>query len=546
MPKFGVHKVVLDRSKNWLNTPYKEIITNNIEYANLGAIGPDLFFFGTDYEAFNFILNICQKLDSLYDDWMKIIYPLTWLKEQVEEINEALLDVSLFTILGGVDCSSYMHNLLEAKDRISGLTGKIGTILFPWIGINLLTNIDGLSNAIKLVFEGLFTPHLQRRKLDGSKFLENEWYWFDILHYRKTGEFAHNLINNAGNDPQKLAYAYGYLTHIATDVVGHGYVNEIVGGPYRTHVWRHITVENFIDSWVWDKYKGKNINCGFYDLLNISALGNKNGFSGEAEKLIDFLRKTFEDTYNLENSSKYPELLDIDETFGNFAFCQKILSDCIKKPLPPFENFVDFLPDFIEALVPPSPPSGSGVCSFWEMLTDIDCWENLIDILSEWFNYLVELIKWAIDLALSLIDFLIGLYCEATFGIASASLYLLETIVYEIYMNMHYILVLNGILIPHPDQFMGTNFETMLTSPNCPPGNFPHRKANTLNLECPDTPVEYPYTCAPFANPDNTPKKFIHEYLFNLANLIQYANSNTPQETYSLACINNDNIGNAV
>ena len=84
-----------------------------------------------------------------------------------------------------------------------------------------------------------------------------EWYWADILHYLVVlGQFAANLVSAAKEteNPNLIAYAYGYLTHYATDVVGHPYVNQITGGPWRSLWQRHHLVENFIDAYVWDRW----------------------------------------------------------------------------------------------------------------------------------------------------------------------------------------------------------------------------------------------------------------------------------------------------
>src|SRR5690606_5019043 len=73
-----------------------------------------------------------------------------------------------------------------------------------------------------------------------------KWWWFDILHYRRTGKFADYLYKHAQNDGQK-AYALGYLSHVTADTVGHPYINTLVRGPYRNHPQRHKVIENFHD-----------------------------------------------------------------------------------------------------------------------------------------------------------------------------------------------------------------------------------------------------------------------------------------------------------
>jgi hypothetical protein len=86
------------------------------------------------------------------------------------------------------------------------------------------------------------------------------WFWADVLHYWRSGTFVENLVKEArqkGN-PNVLAYAYGYVTHYVTDVVGHPYVNQVVGAPWRLYWQRHHLVENFIDAYVWDRWHRSN------------------------------------------------------------------------------------------------------------------------------------------------------------------------------------------------------------------------------------------------------------------------------------------------
>ena len=114
----------------------------------------------------------------------------------------------------------------------------MGTGLFAGVleGANLLTDAGGISSLSHQFFQ-MFVPGLQKNEK------EKDWYWFDMLHYRQTGNFAYNLVKSATSNREK-ALAFGYLSHIATDVVGHAYVNQIVGTAYRLNVHRHVTAEN--------------------------------------------------------------------------------------------------------------------------------------------------------------------------------------------------------------------------------------------------------------------------------------------------------------
>ena len=81
---------------------------------------------------------------------------------------------------------------------------------------------------------------LARDKFDNSRcnirsqgYGDNMFYWSDIFHYRKTYQFARQLFKNA-TDPsnadlyakteQLQAFALGWMSHCATDVIGHSFV----------------------------------------------------------------------------------------------------------------------------------------------------------------------------------------------------------------------------------------------------------------------------------------------------------------------------------
>jgi len=71
----------------------------------------------------------------------------------------------------------------------------------------------------------------------GAPFQRNSGHWADLMHYNRTGRFPIRLVEHATilEDEQArsaaLAYALGYMTHIATDIATHPYVNSIAGAP---------------------------------------------------------------------------------------------------------------------------------------------------------------------------------------------------------------------------------------------------------------------------------------------------------------------------
>src|SRR2546430_63983 len=94
--------------------------------------------------------------------------------------------------------------------------------------------------------------------------LRKDFFWSDMLHYRKTYEFAQRLWTNA-DTPQKQAFALGWICHCATDVTGHSFVNSKCGGPYRTHWQRHHLIENHMDCSAYDSQHGSVEPYGEYD-----------------------------------------------------------------------------------------------------------------------------------------------------------------------------------------------------------------------------------------------------------------------------------------
>ena len=73
---------------------------------------------------------------------------------------------------------------------------------------------------------------------------EKAFVWSDMLHYRRTNQMAHALLEEAqrqfqqNGDETKFAqfqaFALGWICHIGTDVIDHSFVNEQCGGPFRT------------------------------------------------------------------------------------------------------------------------------------------------------------------------------------------------------------------------------------------------------------------------------------------------------------------------
>jgi hypothetical protein len=207
-----------------------QIMLDHVNFANLGAVGPDLFFFLPDFR--DSTLPGCTKISissilTTVLDFYEMLYGLI---DPIISANEQYL--------GPID-ENIAEMMSQATGGLSETVSTITTELSQVLVLGLERFFLGLQDWWKNFSLGL------DQGFDDQSFL-----WSDMLHYRATGQFARNLWKRAhmSEDLQQQAYALGYITHLATDVTGHGFVNMLVGGPYRLHWQRHHLIENHMDS----------------------------------------------------------------------------------------------------------------------------------------------------------------------------------------------------------------------------------------------------------------------------------------------------------
>lgn len=206
-----------------------QLMKDHPNFASLGAIGPDLFFFLPDFrdqghiEVSSILVVILRFLEGLY----------ATLDPFISKYEKYLGPVGEDT---GEEISRLTGGLSETVGKIAGELSSI-----------LITALEDFVTKQGDIFAFFSLGH--NKGLDEQAFL-----WSDMLHYRKTGQFGRSLWTraNAIKDPvaadQTRAYVLGYLTHLATDVTGHALVNSIAGGPFRLHWQRHHLVENHMDA----------------------------------------------------------------------------------------------------------------------------------------------------------------------------------------------------------------------------------------------------------------------------------------------------------
>lgn len=560
MPKYGIHHVVLtDAIGELLASPAAAAQNAGAELAGnhamsmLGATGPDLFFWAPDYEIVDKLYTLYKNYQALVDLYNEVVQPIRDIRDAVvEPIEDAVETLAPSTV-------AMIRTLIEEmRETAEVFKAAVSTGLFAGVisGANLITDAAGFPSLAASFFY-MFRPPLQ----DGLG--EDQWYWFDMLHYRKTGDFGRRLVTNArAGSAQQRAYAYGYLSHIATDLVGHAYVNQIVGGPYRLQVQRHVTVENWMDAWKFQEYYGENINQVLFDKF-----GLPDTLPGDVG---DLLHKTLHDVYD---SAPHPQRLpgdgfltrnQIDQTYEIFFEILKFMQGmAVARPEEPFSGVADILEGALEDLLesPPSPPSSpSGACSLGDILSfgltssSRDCYEEFFDQLADWLSYIGELLAWAFETLLDLFDLLLSVLLALPIMVLLAILYGLQLLLYEIYQTVRAVLALQGFVFPEPRDLNDAHGRNLTTPFQCGiTGCFSSRLAmmhsavgtlayprwtnlTTSHLVCPGPVAEQPMTVPNFDPPlaTTTPNQFINQTPLDLAALAAYAASPSPAQTRAL------------
>lgn len=555
MPKYGIHHIVLKEavtelfvSENEVARDAASIVQSEIPSAFIGSVGPDLFFWGPDYEIVDKLYKLYRNIADVIEIYNKVVEPIRKVKDAVGEPVEDLVET-----LAPSTVDLIRHLLNEIEETAELFKSAIGTGIFAGVleGANLLTDAAGIGSLSHQFFQQ-FVPDLQNNEN------EENWYWFDMLHYRYTGDFARNLVQSANTSTEK-AFAYGYLSHIAADVTGHPYVNQIVGSPYRLNVHRHVTAENYQDSWKYAMYyNGESINQTLFARLGLPESLPKD--------VGDLLHSTFINTYSSVNHPKrlpgdgYYTREQIDLTYEVFYKILKLMeSMAVERPTEPFSGVADILADALDRFSPPPDPpdTQSSACGWDDILSfgltssSRECYENFFEEVADWLSYLGELIIWSLETLRNLIDLLLTLLLSIPISVLLAILYGIQLLCYQIYRSARMVLSTNGFVMPEPDELDNSIARNLITTyQNCTYNfkNFPSRgKPVTNNLVCPISMTEQPVTAAAFhpASIMSTPDRFISEEPFNETAVRTYAiSAESPGQTRSIQS-DRMSIGNA-
>jgi len=298
----------------WVGPDPKELgrlMQTHSNFASLGAIGPDLFFFLPDFRdtklgpinipLSSVLANFVHYLYKLYDavdpyitKWEKYIGPIA---EDTEE------EISRLT--GGL------------SEVVGNVAGELSAIL--------TTALEDLATQNWDLFTYFSLGH--NKGWDEQAFL-----WSDMLHYRRTGQFGRALwraataMDDADLRARAQAYALGYITHVGADVTGHPFVNAIAGGPFRLHWQRHHLVENHLDAFWYLRDPNRPGSSTQYPQLTESALYYDIAFDESDAGVVN--RPAYPGGSTLRENWERRRLLDLDSTLAEPI--ATLLHDAIK------------------------------------------------------------------------------------------------------------------------------------------------------------------------------------------------------------------------
>ncbi len=578
MPAHATHMSILDLvidRVHQIDPDLGNLLCDNRDVAYLGSVAPDMYFLAPDISDGQ--RDLMYWLIDMYDT---AIAPVVDLYENyIKPVEKALDEFTepVDVVLDAVTCGALRDLGDDADDLVERAKQTMLTFL-----TELATNSVNLFQ--------IFTPPIQEGKH------EKEWFWFDMLHYRNTSDYVVKCVQSLpGPQAPKekyeigLAYAMGHLTHIAGDVTGHPYVNEIVGGPYRSHNRRHHIVENFIDVWTHDHYHheeliGAKLHRKFTGGELLDTLGTLRAVAENAlnppdrlRDLFRYLEMAFQTTYGAvphptRLSSEYLTDEDISMSYWLSLAFLKMSTDCVLPPIEaPYDDLLEEINNQMEDLNDavgdrPEPPDGPDMCwSFWDDDCDFswDAFEDFVDFVKESIQYLGESIVWALNVLKELLELIYCTVVEALFLPIRALLWLIRHLLTELYNSFREALVVAGIALPSVDYLenspLGAKFTTAL-------GTwesfklFPHRQPpssliggllfpDDSHLVHPSTSGEHDLTMSGPYLEGRRPTSFIEDAMRDQSLLDRFIQPPTPRKTWDVerdALQQDTSIGSAV
>jgi hypothetical protein len=403
----------------------------NLPYLFFGCQGPDFLFFNTK--------DMDPTLGKFVELYMEVTdFIETFKRELLKIVPQPVLDAIEALGLAAdavIEDSAVLSELKETFEDIN----KLLDALMPLVTEALKKYISEFN-----LFDLISHPYR-----DGAS--DGKWWWFDALHYRKTGKYARELLNSSDPAKPEHLYALGYLTHFTADTVGHPYVNIISGGPYRSHAQRHKTGENYQDVFNFRNQTGKDFNRSklhtFYNFNFDGTISDDepDEFTNLPDDLAKFIADAIATVYrsNEAGGEKYGP--DITATDVNNAY--KIYYKW-------FRNSTD-----TGTIPPPVPYSLSDeLLEVWEDALDTledagEFLEDAVDTAGDWgflgiFIILIALIIASLMAAKALAEGVAGSIATLSTSVIRWAISLIYEEVYNAFQNFRLAVALNGLAFP--------------------------------------------------------------------------------------------------
>ena len=378
-------------------------------YTNFGSVGPDFLFFNT------------KDMDPTI---AKFVSTYLEVSTFIEKFKATVIDLVPDQLIAITEAIEAVGDSSVAYTELQSTLNGFRTTLDGLRGLLQEAVVKHITGAVDIF--GILKHPIE----DGQP--ARQWWWFDTLHYRRSGKFTQFLLKNSTPGTHLHSYALGYLTHFAADTVGHPFVNTITGGPYRTHSQRHKFVENFQDVWAYNNaFNSDLVYSELYKKFDFGIPGNE-----LPADLRQFIHRAIKSVYGSDFGSSIEEQ-DVDNAYQLWFkwFRSSTSSGTIPAPRPysitaefqqaweQFQSNASGAFDFIG-----SGGGGGGIMGF--------------------FAALAALILGPILLALALIDFIIG----SILTIGMAPIRIMLSIVYEYiytaFKNYRLGVALNGFAFP--------------------------------------------------------------------------------------------------
>ncbi|WP_316815089.1 zinc dependent phospholipase C family protein [Pedobacter nyackensis] len=407
----------------------------NLPYLFLGCQGPDYLFFNT------------KDMPGPTGAIAKLYFEVG---DFIEEFKRTLLAAVPQPVLDALAAFDEAANeVIEDSVLLSELQQTFEDLsrLMDGFSATLMEAVKKFITEFN-VFEMVSHPYR-----DGAE--PEKWWWFDALHYRKTGKFAQALLDATSsdlNDP-KILYALGYLTHYCADTVGHPYVNLVSGGPYRSHAQRHKTGENYQDVFNMKNETGADWNRSkLHALYNFNFSGTidtennePDSFTNLPDDLAEMIAKTMNTVFQ-EDTDVTPEYgpeISADDVNNAYRLYYKWLKNATETGTLPLPVAYSFSAEMREV---------------WEKTMDNlgdvgDFLENAFDEAGDWgilsiFIALGALIVGAVMAAAALADGIAGAITTLGTATIRAAACLIYDQIYNAYQNFRLGVAMNGLAFP--------------------------------------------------------------------------------------------------